>query len=152
MKKKVPGGCGMGAKKKNGLFQVKSMFSAAPLKNSAQPGSRGNFKGGSVRNRGGGRCGEGAGVGESLSAFLQSVAFLSAQSFPRCGWRHRQAGISKQQRTGQHAPESREAPREQALQEASSSSELRQQRAWDHYRRGVSGVEEGRMPECQTCL
>ena len=71
----------MGAKK-HGLFQVRSMFSAAPLKNSAQPGSRGNFKRGSVRNRGGGRCREGARVGESLSARLQSVAFLPAQSFP----------------------------------------------------------------------
>ena len=41
--------------KKTGLFQVTSMFSAAPLKNSAQPGSRGNFKGGSERNWGGGK-------------------------------------------------------------------------------------------------
>ena len=67
--------------KKTGLFKVTSMFSAAPLKNSAQLGSRGNFKGGSERNRGGGRYGEGARVGEPWTACLQSVGFLPAQ-FP----------------------------------------------------------------------
>ena len=77
---------------------------------------------------------------------------FSQRSFPRCGWRHHWAGISKQQRTGRHALETRDVPRKQVLQEASSPSELRPQRVGNHYRRGARSVEEERTPECKNCL
>ena len=77
---------------------------------------------------------------------------FSQRSFPRCGWRHHWAGISKQQRTGRHALETRDVPRKQVLQEALSPSELRPQRVGNHYRRGARSVEEERTPECKNCL
>lgn len=123
-------------KKKRPISSEEHVLSSAPRKLSSA-WLKGNFKGGSVRNRGG-RCGEGGWSGRIPVCLSAECAFLSAQSFHDVAGDSHQAGISKQQRSGSMRLNPGKCQGSRFLQEASSSSELRQQRAWDHYLRGGS--------------